>query len=200
MGNKAEKTRQNIINAAFKCFAVDSYNKVSLKIIEAKTGLSRGALLYHFPTKEKIFVEVVDKILINSLSVTTVNEDEIHSFSDFIEAYLAQLSQLQKQFRALKILNMAFGLVNLHMESFHYYKDFHKIALKWNEAENKAWFKQLSEAIKRNEIRADIEKEKIARSFKNLFYGTAYESLNSSKDDFLRMLKWQYYFLYNSLK
>ncbi len=200
MGNKAEKTRQNIIKAAFKSFAVDSYNKVSLKRIEAETGLSRGALLYHFPTKEKMFIAVVDEYLVNSLSVTSIEEDKIHSFFDFIEAYLVQLTQLQKQFHVLEIPNMAFGLVNLNMESFHYYKDFQKIASKWNKTEDNAWLNQILKAVKKNEIRADIENEKIAKSFKNLFYGTAYESLNSYTDDFLGMLKWQYYFLYNALK
>ncbi len=200
MGKKAEKTRLNIIEAAFKLFAVDSYNNVSLKRIEEETGLSRGALLYHFPTKEQMFVAVVDKFLVNSLSVTSVDENEIHSFSDFIDAYLVRLTQLQRKFQALEIPNMAFGLVNLNMESFHYYKNFHKIALKWNGSEDKAWLNQLLSAIERNEVRPDIEKEKIARSFKNLFYGTAYESLNSYTDDFLGMLRWQYYFLYDSVR
>lgn len=200
MGEKADNTRRTIIDAAFKLFAANSYNNVSLKRIENETGLSRGALLYHFPTKEKMFIEVVDKILVNSLSVTSINEKEIHSFPDFIDTYLVQLSQLQKQFQALEIPNMAFGLVNLHMEAFHYYKDFKQIALEWNKTENKTWLKQIIEAIERKEIRSDLEKEKVARSFKNLFYGTAYESINSSTDDFLGMLKWQYYYLFNSLK
>ena len=200
MGNKAEKTRQRIIEAAFKSFAVNSYNHVSLKRIEEQTGLSRGALLYHFPTKEKMFVAVVDKFVVDALSVTSIKEDEIHSFGDFIEAYLIQLAQLQGQFQALEIPNMAFGLVNLNMESFHYYKDFNKIALRWSETEDKAWLNQLVQAVKRNEIRPDPEQEKIARSFKNLFYGTAYESMNRYTDDFLGMLKWQYYSLYDSLK
>ena len=200
MGEKADNTRRTIIDAAFKLFAANSYNSVSLKRIENETGLSRGALLYHFPTKEKMFVEVVDKILVNSLSVTSINEKEIHSFPDFIDAYLVQLSQLQKQFQAQEIPNMAFALVNLNMESFHYYNDFHKIASEWNKIQNETWLKQLIKAIERKEIRSDIEKEKVARSFKNLFYGTAYESINSSTDDFLGMLKWQYYSLYTSLK
>jgi AcrR family transcriptional regulator len=200
MGKKAEKTRQIIIEAAFKNFAVDSYNNVSLKRIEEKAGLSRGALLYHFPTKEQIFTAVVDQFVVHSLSVTSINKNEIQFFSDFIDAYLVKLTVLQKKFQSLGIPNMAFGLVNLNMESFHYYKNFREIASAWNQSEDRTWLHQLEKAIKKNEIRHDIEIEKVAKSFKNLFYGTAYESLNSYTDDFLDMLKWQYYFLYNSLK
>ena len=118
MGNKAERTRASIIKSAFKLFAMNSYDKVSLKRIETETGLSRGALLYHFPTKEEMFIAVVDEILVRSLSVTTINNDTVHSFGEFIEAYLLKLTQLQKQFHAQEIPNMAFGLVNLNMEFY----------------------------------------------------------------------------------
>lgn len=57
---KSEATRSQIINAAIRCIVESSYSNTTTMKIAAKAGLSRGAMLHHFPSKLDIIRAVVD--------------------------------------------------------------------------------------------------------------------------------------------
>lgn len=57
---KSEATRNQIINAAIRCIVESSYSNTTTMKIAEKAGLSRGAMLHHFPSKMDIIRAVVD--------------------------------------------------------------------------------------------------------------------------------------------
>jgi AcrR family transcriptional regulator len=57
---KSEATRNQIINAAIRCIVESSYSNTTTMKIAEKAGLSRGAMLHHFPSKLDIIRAVVD--------------------------------------------------------------------------------------------------------------------------------------------
>ena len=129
--NKGNTTKHLIIDTAFKLFSESEYTNVSLRNIEEDAKLSRGAILYHFPTKDKILTAVIDKYLIESLSVSNA-ERESKTFHCFFESYIKYLSDLQESFLKVQISNMAFALVNLNLQGFHFYNGFVEKTKKWN--------------------------------------------------------------------
>jgi len=48
---KSASTRTQIIEAAIKCFIDSGYSRTTTTLIAEKAGLSRGAMLHHFPSK-----------------------------------------------------------------------------------------------------------------------------------------------------
>lgn len=60
MTEKAENTRQNILNTALKHFLEYGFAGTSLRSIVKDAGLTTGAFYKYYPTKEAIFDALID--------------------------------------------------------------------------------------------------------------------------------------------
>lgn len=56
-------TRERILEVALDLFASDGYEKVSLREIAERVGVTKPALYYYFPNKEQLFLALVAPIL-----------------------------------------------------------------------------------------------------------------------------------------
>ena len=200
MDTKGARTKHLILEKAFVLFSTSAYAKVSLKRIEKETGLSRGALLFHFPTKEQMYKEIVDLYVLQNLSASGHVADTDLSLKIFIDKYVQQLKELKETLFKLGILNMSFALVNLNLQAFHFYPGFEEKAIAWNKRETDIWHTVIRKAIASGEISAGNNEKVLASMFKNLFHGTGYEGINTTTDINLKLLKQQYELLYYSLK
>ncbi len=57
---RSEETRSRILNAAVKRFSNDGYNAASVDDICAEAGVSKGAFYHHFPTKQAVFLALLE--------------------------------------------------------------------------------------------------------------------------------------------
>ncbi|MCP4136394.1 MAG: TetR/AcrR family transcriptional regulator [bacterium] len=57
--------KDTILLTAFKMFAENGYDGVSLNSIIKETGLTKGGVYYHFSSKEELFKEVVEIFILN---------------------------------------------------------------------------------------------------------------------------------------
>ena len=64
MSAKGAQTRQNIIEKSLQLFCVKGYYNTSINDILQATGLTKGGLYGHFPSKEDIWYAVYDEALI----------------------------------------------------------------------------------------------------------------------------------------
>jgi AcrR family transcriptional regulator len=55
---RREARRQEILEAARRCFAEHGYENATVVRLEEATGLSRGAIFNYFPNKQALFVEL----------------------------------------------------------------------------------------------------------------------------------------------
>ena len=60
-GERSERSRKDILDAALKLFSHRGYGATSVKDIAAEAGLSKGNVYHHFPDKEAIFRALLDR-------------------------------------------------------------------------------------------------------------------------------------------
>lgn len=61
--SKGERTKRKILDAATLLFNENGYDKTSVQDICEKAGISKGAFFHHFPTKELLFLEILNEFL-----------------------------------------------------------------------------------------------------------------------------------------
>jgi AcrR family transcriptional regulator len=76
--HRSEETRARILDAAVRRFAIAGYNAASVDDICADAGVSKGAFYHHYPTKQAIFLALMQGWLgMIDLSMTAVREDTV---------------------------------------------------------------------------------------------------------------------------
>jgi len=60
---RGEATRERILAAAEECFARQGYEATSVAEICQQAGVSKGAFFHHFPTKQEVFLELLERWL-----------------------------------------------------------------------------------------------------------------------------------------
>lgn len=58
-----ERRRAEILQAALRCFAERGYHETTVDDVAASSGLSKGAIYWHFKGKREIFLELFDQYM-----------------------------------------------------------------------------------------------------------------------------------------
>lgn len=95
---KSERTRGSILDAAIDCFYDLGYSNTTTENIVQRAGVSRGAMLHHFPTRADLIRAAVDHL--NQSRLDAYNEEEARiqegaehtRVDEGIDAYWRQLN------------------------------------------------------------------------------------------------------------
>lgn len=66
-----EKRRDQILEAALRCFATRGFQRTSMADIITESGLSAGAIYGHFDSKQEIMLSVARRVLVNRMAELT---------------------------------------------------------------------------------------------------------------------------------
>lgn len=89
-----EDKRARILDEAVKLFAVHGYSGASLGGIARAAGISKAGLLHHFPSKETLFAQVLQR---RDAAGTTIWSDPVTSPWDLLEAFVAIIEANRSQ-------------------------------------------------------------------------------------------------------
>ncbi|MBI9112851.1 TetR family transcriptional regulator [Maridesulfovibrio ferrireducens] len=73
---EAEKTRQALLASAFKVFSTKGYAKTTLQDIAEDSGVTRGAVYWHFKNKTDLFEKLLDHAFLPVQSIIFSKFDE----------------------------------------------------------------------------------------------------------------------------
>lgn len=94
--NRGDETRERILSAAEECFNELGYEGAGLAEICGRAGVSRGAFYHHFPSKQAVFLVLLERWLVGveeglaaaRASAATVPE-QLTAMADVVEAVFA---------------------------------------------------------------------------------------------------------------
>ena len=92
MQKRSEATRNNILQAAMQLFASRGYDATSVAQICQAAGVSKGAFYHHFPSKQAVFVALLD----NWLNVLDEQIAALVSQAGSIPEGLVQMASVSK--------------------------------------------------------------------------------------------------------
>jgi AcrR family transcriptional regulator len=78
--DKKARTRAQILHAALACFSNKGYHQTSMDDIVAESGLSKGALYWHFKSKQELFVSLIEWYM------SAFGEEASHAWTDDMSA------------------------------------------------------------------------------------------------------------------
>jgi len=191
-------TREYIIDKAYELFMNSSYEGVSISDISKAVELTKGALYHHFRSKEAIFKAVIDKYLI--IRITNSYSDD-KTFVQLIEETLNDVTNTIKSIFGDKPNYLPVSYLALMIDAMRHYPGFFDEHLNLMENEIEKCRMVMENAIKRGEIRQDINTKIMAVNYFSLSTGMAINILqNNTPETVLILLRKQLTEFYKILK
>ena len=93
--------REQILEGARRCFAVNGYEGATVVKLEEATGLSRGAIFNYFPSKEDLFIELAvrDSARMSEIWVNDGLEAVVREVVELDPAWLSVYLELFRRIR-----------------------------------------------------------------------------------------------------
>ena len=199
-GTKGSETKALIRETAFKQFLTKDYSMVPLKDIEKSLNLSRGCMSYHYPTKQELFIDVIDQYILRKQDVDNkLQTSKAMSLYEFIEHYIVNVERTMNYLTQFILpeakTNGTRAYMNLILQAEKFYPNFTKETTIITQKELLLWERILKQA--QNE--GEINKQYDCRYLKYLFFGQSY---NDALENGLNIpeLKKQFIFIYNLIK
>lgn len=192
-------SKQKILLESFKLFVSKSLSDITFSDIEKATSLSRGAILYHFKTKDQIFTEIVNQFILdkdNKLPVINQEKNLWENIEFFIDAKKKQQAFLTN----IGIANANRAYICMTTNAMFFLEDMLQKMTQRRERELQYWRDLLCFAKNRGEIKKEIDEELWAQFFFNIYYGYSYTSMANSNGCDLNHLSEQFRHLYNLMK
>jgi len=159
--------KKKILKQAFCLFLVKSYDSVTMMDIQKAAKTSRGAIYYHFKSKEDIYEEVVNEFLIPTFSNYSLVADG--DKKTLQEAILASIKHRQNH------VNLLMEVTSYKLADFFFFKfvfqaiehssTFREKASILVEKEFNGWRNIIQVAIRTGEIRPDVDIDYTAKWF-----------------------------------
>lgn len=179
-GIKGSETKRLIREAAYKQFLTKDYNTVPLKEIEKSLNLSRGCMSYHYPSKQELFIDVIDYYVFHKQDTKNKFKDiPSCSLLEFIDYYIKRVEEIMNAMKIYLIkeekTNITHAYLSLILQAEHFYPGFNEAFTKIMDMEIKLWEKIFIKSIETKEIKQNINPSVLALTFRILLFGKCYQ-------------------------
>ncbi len=191
-------TRDFIIDEAYKLFLNHSYEAVSISMISEAIGFTKGALYHHFKNKEELFRAVIDR----HLPVTSIVVDEENvTMKEYTSACIDHTHKILKALFEEGEKVVLVNYLSLIADCFRHYEGFTESKSHVIDDALKSAEIILKNAIRRGEIRSDINVKVVALQYFSLSIGMAGDLVRTlSVESAIKSMKDQLNQLYYLLK
>lgn len=196
--NEDNENKKKILLESFKLFASKPFGEVSYSEIQKATGLSRGAILYHIQSKENLFNLILHKLIFERNSISKF--DITQKLWDNILAYIEEREKEQNEFKEMGIENINKAFINIECAGFYFQEKMHELTVNWINSELNFWKILIKNAVDNSEITNNIDIDKEARLFMNVFLGASYVGIGLPFGYDLNLLREDFEYLYNKIK
>ncbi len=179
ISNKGRASRRKILLEAFKLFSTMPYERVSFSLMEEKTGISRGSMVYYFKNKEGLFNEILTTIVFDTSSVKAVPDAYRLSLCSFYNYFVETLKREKQQMAEMGILNINEALMRIENSALTYTESFKEHTSRWYDEEVRIWQAVIENAISTGEIRKDLDPVIIGRLFEDNYLGRSFKGVFS---------------------
>ncbi|MFV0591484.1 MAG: TetR/AcrR family transcriptional regulator [Draconibacterium sp.] len=179
--NSGETTRRNILFQSFLLFSSMPYDKVTFTAIEKATGLSRGAILYHFKSKQEIFNATVENSLLDRSLFLDISIKEVNPLESFILDFATVSTATIKEMAKYGVKNTNLAYYNIESEALYFYNQFDKLSRQMRTTELRIWAQVIKKAQEKQEIREDIDAGILGTLFLNAYYGHALAAVKEER-------------------
>ena len=94
MQQRSEETHSRLLQAALACFAEQGYDATGVAEICLRAGVSKGAFYHHFPSKQAVFVALLDDWLGRLDAQMAVQRRSVSSADDGLRVMSAMFQQV----------------------------------------------------------------------------------------------------------
>lgn len=193
-------TKEKLLIEAVKLYTSKPYDRVTFADLEEVTGLSRGAILYHVKTKEKLFLDVVKNFIFDRNSVSSIPETYRNSLRLFITQFLLFCQKEKDELTEIGILNINNAMLNLEISAFFVIPEMREYAYEWYNNEREIWRNVVDNSISNNEIRSNLDIDTITDLFVNVYLGASFEGVVYKNGYKISKLEKELDLLYNLIK
>lgn len=170
---KAEKTKEHILNTAFKLFLQKSYREVTMQELQESAKMSRGGLYHHFKNKEEIFLATVKKFFFSMMEEPLdMAAMEGRSFMENFQAYLTyKQDMMNKMLKHTGLEELDSNYFMLVFQTIQYFPET-KVELRQQVVqETKNWAQIIEIAQQKGEIKPDLDPATLAQHIYYLLDG-----------------------------
>lgn len=155
---KINETREKIVSVAKKLFGRFGFQKTSMDEIAKIAKKAKGSLYYHFPSKEDLFREVLQKemLQIKSKILAIINNSDFTAEGKLKKYILTRLEEMQ--FAA----NYQETIQSGEIDHFEFVND---IKNNFNEWEKNKLVEIINEGVKKKEFHIEIGTEILSEMF-----------------------------------
>lgn len=172
--------RDKLLQDAFVMFLQYNYERASYTLLTQATGISKAGISYYYPTKQELFVAVVDRFVFE-VHDADVKFAEAESFPDFIDCFVDNVRQTMSWYVAIleKAENIGSSTAYSNFFAFimqiqRYYPDAEtKLQAFWSRFQEQ-WYNAVSKGVERGELRQDIDIDVAADMFNNVYLGMSF--------------------------
>ncbi len=193
-----DNTKEFIIDEAFKLFLNHSYEAVSISDISKAIGFTKGALYHHFKSKEELFCSVIDKYVQMQELIVDV---ETVSLEKYLQLSMAQTERIIRTLFSFSQIYTPINYISFISDAFRHYPGYAQEKGEFINGEIEKTQKVLEFAVKRGEIREDINPLIVAMNLFSIDMGIAGNLVrNNSIEEAILLLKDQIAEFYKLLK
>jgi len=188
-GRFMNNTKEYILKTALKLFLKNNFKEVTMKEIVDKTGLSKGAFYHYFPSKEQLFVEVINRILEFQINFDFKKYAE-GSFYDFYHACannsnpLREIGLFEEKNDGNSLFN--FNYFSLIFDAINLIPGFKAKITEFSQKEVHEWALAIKKAKESGEIKSTMSDEQIAMLFITSANGMAFSIIIDGKYEDLK--------------